>query len=282
MNSADNHVDDTSICDLPAEILSQIMTAVNPATVFAFKYASKYHREVVIANTSARTLLIEAIKAGDTEAVIWLHQMGLHPKLFRTDRGEFCALAARSGNVRLLECLADIGYRANKHIVIHAALGSDDDRMLKYINSKFGYSPSNDSITITAAKGNLPAMRWILGLPGIKFHISQKIAVAAAAGQTEMLKLLFSTGMPYNTVPQRIAAYNGHRDTVEWLLDQYFDAKLAMEGAMAAYHRELIDWIALNYGAWIHYLNRNRTIVPDSYDCNSSQFVLNVYSKFDK
>lgn len=261
-----------TIVDLPAEILAVIVVDADPAAVFALKYTNKYlHSAIPTPAISADELMIASAIEGNLPAIQWLHSLNFMSYSVNSPRR--CGAAARNGHHHILMWLVKNGYRIDKRVVIDAAFSGSIEMF--EILKRLGYTPNNETISIAAALGHVDLIEWICNLNCIYIHANRLIHIAAAAGQTKVLEWLPYEKVEHNWSIVGIAAYNGHLDTVRWLLEKGYDRYTAMQYAIQGEQHVVRDWIESHYT----FLSKptGHVHIPASHDMKSCHFILNKY-----
>lgn len=272
---------------LPPDLIAEITSQIDLASAFALKYTSKQLFSTIPATSSALKLLSSAAYSGSIPLIEWLHSMGctadnVNKRVNRIRKIRVkdypdtvvCIEAVRGRQLSMLKWLYRNNFSITTDIFKHAAcIGADD--ICEWILPKLRYV-SFSCLKTAAAAGNIRALEWIVvQCPVLYRRPIPAFICAAAAGQTKSLEWLSSMGK--NTDSRQIiraAAFNGHLETVQWLLRNGHSARGAYVGAIEGHQKHIIEW--LNSAGYA----RPNDVWLAFYPCDaqSPDFVLNKYA----
>lgn len=269
--------------DLPPELTIVITIHLDESSVFALKYTNKRNHAVIPTTVSAHDLMAAAAYAGHLPIIKWLHSMGCTARnIHREGRVSdmICTQAVRGGHYDALCWLHNSGFHIYLNAMNYAACNNHGNiRMIKHIYNVTCRYIEPDVFLIAAASGNTNLLDWI----NIKVRTTTRewelpaVYNAAATGKISVLKWLFRKGLSvYGDNLIIYAAYNGHLETVQWLIiNKNMSPVHAALGAQAGNQNHVLDWIMSQYPR-IN-IDDMYWVVDPQYDVQSPEFILNKY-----
>lgn len=263
----------------------------DPVSAAVFKYTSKHHISLVHTTATAHDILAAAAYAGHLPVVGWLHSMGCTAENIYRNRfqhglsepttirhpsfDKICASAAHGGHLDVLEWLHSEGFVLNHRVRIGAAYNGDI-AIFEWLESK-RFPMGQTVFEITAALGRLSLLEWLYNSYTSPLHVSSIVAAtAAAAGHTPVLAWVYQHIQlcQRNDNIIRAAAYNGHLETVQWLIGVNHSPIYAKIGATEGNHAVIVDWLETHYPDHSLSSHSPTNKIDPKYDVNSPEFIL--------